>query len=282
MRYLCCGPKALPASSTRSLIFLHGLLGYSFSWRFNLPVFAERARVYAPDMLGTGFSERPASLACGIRASARRILEFMDLVGIDTADVIATSHGGAVAAFLTALAPARIARLVLAAPVNPWSAHGQQLTAILGTRLGAASLKALAPLLSPLHSYFLGRMYGDPRRIAPDTVEGYAEPLAIPGTIRYLSGVMAFWRSDLEQLAGIYKQIADKPTLLVWGDRDGAVLPASATELQNQLRCSKLVVLPGVGHLPYEEAPEEFNRVVLEFLHQQEISPPAHRHAEME
>ena len=56
------------------------------------------------------------------------------------------------------------------------------------------------------------------------------------------------------------------PTLLVWGDRDAAVLPASAAQVQRAIRGSKLVMMPGVGHLPYEEAPEEFNRVLLEFL----------------
>jgi pimeloyl-ACP methyl ester carboxylesterase len=49
-------------------------------------------------------------------------------------------------------------------------------------------------------------------------------------------------------------------------DRDAAVLPASAARVQAAIRGSKLVMIPNVGHLPYEEAPEEFNRALLEFL----------------
>ena len=42
----------------RPLVLLHGLLGYSFSWRFAMPALAQQAKVYAVDMPGAGFSER--------------------------------------------------------------------------------------------------------------------------------------------------------------------------------------------------------------------------------
>ena len=48
LRYLCRG-------SGPALLLLHGLLGYSFSWRYTLPVLAERATVYAVDMPGARF-----------------------------------------------------------------------------------------------------------------------------------------------------------------------------------------------------------------------------------
>ena len=53
---------------------------------------------------------------------------------------------------------------------------------------------------------------------------------------------------------------------MIWGDRDVAVYPASAVPLKAQLRNARLLMLEGVGHLPYEEVPEEFNRAVAVFL----------------
>ena len=41
---------------------------------------------------------------------------------------------------------------------------------------------------------------------------------------------------------------------------------SSAHKLKDSLRDSELVLFDGVGHLPYEETPEEFNRVLREFL----------------
>jgi pimeloyl-ACP methyl ester carboxylesterase len=44
------------------------------------------------------------------------------------------------------------------------------------------------------------------------------------------------------------------------------VYASSAERLQKYFPNSKLVIFPGIGHLPYEECPEEFNRVLIEFL----------------
>ena len=52
--------RYLRAGSGPALILLHGLLGYSFSWRYTMPALVPYAKVYAPDMLGAGFSDRPA------------------------------------------------------------------------------------------------------------------------------------------------------------------------------------------------------------------------------
>ena len=90
MRYLCGG-------SGPPLLLLHGLLGYSFSWRFALPLLAEKATVYAVDMPGVGFSDRPSDASGSLRAQAERLLRFMDGVGIASCDLLGTSHGGAVA-----------------------------------------------------------------------------------------------------------------------------------------------------------------------------------------
>jgi pimeloyl-ACP methyl ester carboxylesterase len=97
-------------------------------------------------------------------------------------------------------------------------------------------------------------------------VEGYEEALRVPGSVEYLVDVMACWRGDLEYMQKVYERISDKPVLLLWGDRDRAVLPASAVELQRRIPKAELLVLPGVGHMPYEEAPERFNEAVSEFL----------------
>jgi pimeloyl-ACP methyl ester carboxylesterase len=266
MRYRAAPAGAGSAADKAPLLLIHGLLGSSFSWRCNLPVLAQHFQVYAPDALGAGFSARPEHVDCGLGAAAKRLLQFMDALGIDSADVIGTSHGGAIAALMAERAPERVRRLVLAAPVNPWSRHGSLLIRLLSNRAGAFLFERIAPMLRPLHGYFLRRMYGDPRRIPPGTLQGYNAPLEVPGTLRYLLGVVGRWRKDMKSLQQTYERLGGRRVLLLWGDRDGAVFPESAQELQRRMPGAELVVLPTVGHLPYEEAPEEFNHAVLEFL----------------
>src|SRR4029077_18888769 len=99
--------RYLRAGSGPPLVLLHGLMGYSFSWRFVLPVLSEYANVYAVDMLGTGFSDRPAGLDCRLRANARRVLGFLDAVGIRSFDLLGTSYGGALAMMAAAMCSQR-------------------------------------------------------------------------------------------------------------------------------------------------------------------------------
>ena len=62
------------------------------------------------------------------------------------------------------------------------------------------------------------------------------------------------------------------PALLAWGSRDGAVDIRSADMLREVLPHCELTLFPGVGHLPFEEVPGEFNERVLEFLSREFLS----------
>jgi 4,5:9,10-diseco-3-hydroxy-5,9,17-trioxoandrosta-1(10),2-diene-4-oate hydrolase len=53
---------------------------------------------------------------------------------------------------------------------------------------------------------------------------------------------------------------------LMWGDKDPAVYFSSMKSLAQYFPNAERVVFPGVGHLPYEECPEEFNRALIQFL----------------
>jgi pimeloyl-ACP methyl ester carboxylesterase len=250
------------------LLLVHGLLGYSFSWRFAIPSLADQATVYAVDMLGVGFSDRPPGLDCCLRASAERLLRFLDTTAVVSCDLLGTSHGGAVAMMAAALAPDRIRRLILVAPVNPWSAHGKVLAQVLSNRLISALLVVAAPFLKVTHSQLLRRLYGDTSRIRPGTLEGYSEPFEKPGALQHNLGILRSWQRDLADLEAILPNIANIPALLIWGARDAAVDPASATRLSRVFNDCRIVMLEGVGHLPYEEVPEEFNTIVKRFLEQ--------------
>jgi len=248
------------------LVLVHGLLGYSFSWRYTLPYLARQASVLAVDMLGVGFSDRPPGLDSSLRSSAERLLRFLDAVGVASCDLLGTSHGGAISMMAAALDPGRIRRLVLVAPVNPWSSQGKNLAALLGHRAVAPIVMRVAPRLKAIQPYLLRRLYGDPTRIRPGTLEGYAGPFELPGAFRHELRILSTWDRDLRDLESMLPRISHIPSLLIWGDLDNAVFPHSAVPLRNNFHDCQVEIFPGVGHLPYEEVPDEFNRVVGDFL----------------
>jgi pimeloyl-ACP methyl ester carboxylesterase len=254
------------AGSGPALLLVHGLMGYSFSWRHTIPVLARQATVYAVDLPGAGYSGWPAGMDCSLRASAERLLGFMDNLGLSSCDLLGTSHGGALAMVAAALSPRRVQRLLLVDPVNPWSAHGKLLSVFLTSPPIAPLFLQLTPRLQILQQFYFRRLYGDTRRIRPGTLAGYMAPLQRVGSFEYALGVLRSWNHDLKELESLLPQTAHIPTLLIWGSLDAAVSPASAYRLKQYFRDCRLLMIEGVGHLPYEEVPGEFNRAVMEFL----------------
>jgi len=54
--------------------------------------------------------------------------------------------------------------------------------------------------------------------------------------------------------------------LVMGGDRDGQDFPALAKHIADTIPGARLVLIPGVGHVPHIQAPEVFNRELLKFL----------------
>ncbi|HEV2470321.1 MAG TPA: alpha/beta hydrolase [Candidatus Sulfotelmatobacter sp.] len=265
------GMRYLRAGSGPPLILLHGLLAYSFSWRFAMPALAPYATVYAPDLLGAGFSGRPQNIDHSMRGTALRVLRFIENLGISSFDLLGTSRGGAVAMCTAAECAGkdslpRIRRLILTCPVNPYSAHGKRLAPFFGTRFGAAGFRFAVGNLPFLFPYFHGRLYADRGTIPPGSLEGYKAPLAIPGFFEHGLSIVQTWTADLEELQALLPKLHEIPTLLIWGSKDPAVFVSSMEPLARHFEYVEKVVFPGVGHLPYEECPEEFNQALIRFL----------------
>jgi pimeloyl-ACP methyl ester carboxylesterase len=267
--------RYLRAGSGPALVLVHGLMGYSFSWRYTMPALARYATVYAPDMMGAGFSDRAAGIDHSMLGTAQLLLRFIKALGISSFDLLGTSHGGAVAMMaagdcLGGNTGLKLRRLVLVAPVNPYSAHGRRLAPFFGSPYGAALFRLAFARTSFFYSYFHARLYAD-RGIPEGALEGYMAPLAKPGLFEHGLSIVRTWTKDLRELEKTLPKLAGVPTLLMWGEKDTAVYASSAERLARYFPSSKLIVFPGVGHLPYEECPEEFNRALIEFLTREKL-----------
>jgi len=268
--------RYLRSGSGPALILLHGLLGYSFSWRFTLPALAEIATCYAVDLPGTGYSDAPSGLDRTLRATAERVLKFIDALGLKSYDLLGTSHGGAVAQLVAAISAERgdlrLERLILVAPVNPYSRHGRLLAPLIGSRPGSFLFRRTVMRWRILDSVWLRRMFGDTHRIPPDSLAGYRAPILERNGFEHGLHIVRSWTRDLHELEGALPTISHYPTLLMWGTKDPAVPVYSADPLRARFRNCRLVTFPGAGHLPYEELPADFNHALSEFLIDQKRS----------
>jgi len=159
--------RYLHVGSGPALLLVHGFMGYSFSWRFVMAELAQHFSVYAVDLPGCGFSERSDSLPGTLSSDAEGLLNFMDHLGIEQFDVLGTSRGGGLTIALAGLMAERgmlhrLRRLVLSAPLNPWSKVGLLRIRMMATKVGRIYVVHLASRLRfILRNYFI-HLYGVP------------------------------------------------------------------------------------------------------------------------
>lgn len=258
MRYLAGG-------SGPPLMLVHGVAASSFSWRLNFSELAREFRVYVPDLPNLGYSARVRGLNASLSATAQRLLAFMEAAGLGSTDIVGSSYGGSVVMQMAALAPHRMRRMVLVSPANPFAGQYERVLRFYLSFLGGMFMRCVPFLPARAWNYGVGRMYADASRMAAGTGIGYARPLRRRGTVKYILQILETLASDIEALREKLPAISRVPTLLVWGDRDPVVELSSGLKLKQALG-AEMAVLEGVGHLPYEEAPEKFNKALTEYL----------------
>src|SRR5579883_2485743 len=157
--------RYLKAGAGPALILVHGIMSYSFTWRFNLQPLSQLATVYAPDLLNYGYSDRDLTLPADLRSTADRLLQLLDCLGVDSAHLLGSSHGGSIAAVLAAKYPERVRSLMLVSPANPWSRSADRLLRFYATLPGRCFAQLIPYFPVSMQRWRYGDMYGDCKRL---------------------------------------------------------------------------------------------------------------------
>jgi pimeloyl-ACP methyl ester carboxylesterase len=98
------------------VILIHGsgpgVTAYA-NWRLVMPALAASFHVIAPDMVGFGYSERPANISYGLQIWADQVVGLMDALELRTAHMVGNSFGGAIALRIASQHPDRVGKMVL-------------------------------------------------------------------------------------------------------------------------------------------------------------------------
>jgi pimeloyl-ACP methyl ester carboxylesterase len=249
------------------LVLVHGLSGCWQNWLENIPRFARRHRVIAPDLPGFGESELPNE-EISIPGYGRFLDAFLGAVGVERASLVGNSMGGFIAAEAAISHPSRVEKLVLVSAAGLVRVGNRQLYA----------LERMARLFHPLTAAFLARrehlvrrpglrrrmLYGVvryPDRIAPEIAYEVASGAGKPG---FLDALNAIWEYDFrDRLPEI-----SVPTLILWGRNDRIVPVAGAYEYEQLIPNARREIFEDTGHVPMLERPARFNQLVEQFLNE--------------
>lgn len=220
------------------LVLLHGLAGSHRWWRYVIPAFARRFDVVVPELVGFGGS-RPAPRQPDMPEMASLMNDWLVRIGLERVDLVGHSMGAEIAIHLAAGAPERLRRLVLA------SAAGvpREISAAAGARLATE----LARLRAWGRRSFVATIAADSLR---------AGPFTLYRTLRHLLA------DDVRPLLPRVRQ----PTLLVWGADDPITPVRDAHVMRNLLPDARLHVLADASHNVMADRPDEFVRLVTDFL----------------
>jgi pimeloyl-ACP methyl ester carboxylesterase len=201
----------------------------------------------------------------------------MNALGLAAADIVAHSHGGAVALMLAALYPGRVRRLILFAPANPYNRSSDPVVRLYSSWWGGLLAWVVPYFPASLQRVALGGMYGGAANAAESDLREIAGCLRSPSSLRHVLRITRGWFAEEAKLKAALRRVKRVPTLLVWGDRDCTVSLSSGIRLHRKLRASELMVVPGGGHSVFEEAAEAANRMMLEWLRRHPVLAPGER-----
>jgi pimeloyl-ACP methyl ester carboxylesterase len=247
------------------LVLLHGLLGSGDQWAAAVARWARTFTCWSLELPGISRSDDyPTASLSGLR---QWLEEAVNALGLSTFSLAGASWGGAVALVFACAAPTapRLRRLLLAAPAHPLWRPSLRQRWMMTAPLAAAAAWLGARLPEAVHRELLAATFGNPRRLDPALVPAYSDVLRRPGLGR---AVTAYCRRWPQQQAELRAQLpaCRVPTLLIWGDRDPVVPATTAPALQQALPASRLVILPGLGHLAFAEDPDAFVAAAAGFL----------------
>lgn len=246
------------------LVFAHGGAADATQWDAQVAEFASGYRVLAYDSRGHGRSDVPEE-GYALEVLTEDLHALLEHLGLERACVVGLSMGGMVAMSLALARPEKVAALVLvstAGEVDATMARNFEESARVAEEVG---MEAFAEgfcnviFTESFRCEHPERVESIRRRIAATSPQGYAR------TIRAL----ARQRRRLSDLAAIRV-----PTLVVAGERESALNSMErARAIHRSIAGSELVAIDGAGYLPGVERPEEFNRVVADFLVRHGLGP---------
>jgi len=249
------------AGAGEPVVFLHGIGSGSAGWSHQLDHFGAHWRAIAWDAPGYGGSGDLDGETPGTAAYADALAAFLDALGIESAHLVGNSLGSLFSGAFVGRYRTRVRSLVLS---DPAIGHGES-----DPETREASLKTR-----------LDGVYNDgPAKMAEARATKLVGPGASEDVLAAVRGVMRQVRPDgyaqaartlsqgnlLKDLKG-----CDAPALVLTGSEDIVTPPEGGRRVADALLNGRFVLLDGLGHLPYVEAPEHFNAVLSDFLADQE------------
>ncbi|MEB3230617.1 MAG: alpha/beta fold hydrolase [Leptolyngbyaceae bacterium] len=259
------------------LVLIHGFGASIGHWRKNSPVLAAAGyKVFVLDLLGFGASAKPP-LDYSLELWEELLVDFWQAHIQAPTVFIGNSIGGLLALMLLAHHPDKAAGGVLLNCAGGLNHRPDELNPVLAWIMGTFSQVVSAPVIGPLMFNEIRRkfrirgtlkqVYGDRTAVTEELLEILHQPSCDPGAQKVFASILT--APPGPRPAELLPQIS-QPLLVLWGDADPWT-PISGSTLYQQLAQQepqrvKFQAIPGAGHCPHDECPDQVNPPIIDWL----------------
>jgi pimeloyl-ACP methyl ester carboxylesterase len=262
------------------MVFLHGFPEFWYEWKDQLAEFGRDHTAVAPDMRGYNLSSKPAELSAyempalveDVRALAA---EELKAAGGSRFTLVAHDWGGVVAWVFAAMHPEIVDKLVIINAPHPTvfarelrenEAQQKASAYMLMFRSPEAEANLSADSYAALKRAVLGAS------VTPEDTAAYVDAWSQPGA---LTGGLNYYRaarigppnaSDDTPAPAPQPLMVKVPTLVIWGEKDTALLTGNLTGLDAYVPQLTVRRIPDATHWVVREKPAEVNRLIRAFL----------------
>jgi len=239
------------------LIILHGFLGSSDNWQVASNRLAERYKVYSLDLRNHGSS--PHSDIMNYTVMSEDVCDFMDDCGLSSSFVLGHSMGGKVAMQFATEFPNKVETLIVVdiAPKTYQPSHRPMLNALLSLDLK------------------IYKSFGEvDAALAAAIPDASLRQFLLKNLTRDKDGRLT-WKIDLEAIERNYDYLAaaiaprqkfNRPACFIRGGRSDYIPDDDISLIRKTFPQAEIKTIPNAGHWVHADAPEEFLKIVTDFL----------------
>ncbi len=256
-RVLQAGPE-----QGEALVLMAGTGGHLEAYAHNIAAFAQRYRVIAYDYPGHGYTSH-ATADLELPDYVEHLAGLMDALGIDGAHLNGESLGGWVAVKFAARYPGRAGRLVLNTP------GGTMARPEVMERIRSLSQAAADDPTEERIRARLEWLMADPRTVTDELVAIRRTIYAQPGFAESMRHILCLQDPEIRRRNLITDaELAAVPhgAMVVWTSNDPSGPASTGMDMAQKIRGGRFQYIAEAGHWPQWEQRDEFNRLVLGFL----------------
>lgn len=230
------------------------------NWRLIMPELAQERRVIAPDMLGFGYTERPAGVQYSKEIWVQQLKDLFDALNIEQADLVGNSFGGSISLAFAIAYPERVRRLVLMGSVGVPFEITEGLNNVWGYEPSFENMRKLMDTFA--HS----------RELVTDELAELRYQASIrPGFQESFSAMFPAPRQRwVDGLVSPADKISQLPhdTLIIHGREDKVIPLSTSTQLFSLIPHAQLHVFGECGHWAQIEHSARFSRLLRNFFNE--------------